>query len=185
LQQDFWLIFHQRDRPEWKRTSLFSCETRQTRETIIMSNWIKVILIISVCFVLLIVGVIGLGAYWWSRHKDELIGSAKNARTEGAAFGRKTDAQGCLDEGVRRHKEHHGFSDSILNNLFLGGCFEATRPTSGFCDGVPRSTEMMESVRWRLKRCTDAGLSDNYCGNLFAEVQKYCDSYQSKPATSP
>jgi hypothetical protein len=150
-----------------------------------MSTWVKALLIIAVCFVLLIVGVVGFGAYWLSRHKDQLVKSAENARSDGAAFGRATDNQGCLAEALRRHKEHHGFSDAILNNLFIDGCFEASRPTGGFCDGVPRLSELTESVRWRLKRCTEAGLSDSYCGNLFGEVQKYCESDKARSASSP
>jgi hypothetical protein len=150
-----------------------------------MSNWIKAILIFSVCVVLLIIAVVGLGAYWWTKHKDELVERGLNTRKEGAEFGKKTDDAGCLAEGLRRHRAHHGFSDAILNNLFLGGCFEAARPTSGFCDGVPQTKEMMESVRWRLKKCTDEGLSDSYCGNLFGEVQKYCESDKARSAPSP
>lgn len=150
-----------------------------------MSTWIKALLIISICFVLLIVGVVGFGAYWLSTHKDELIRSAESARADGAAFGRRTDNQGCLTEVLRRHKEHHGFSDAILNNLFISGCLDASRPTSGFCDGVPKTSEMTASVSWRLKKCTDAGLSDSYCGNLFGEVQKYCESDKAKSASTP
>jgi hypothetical protein len=150
-----------------------------------MPTWVKALLIIGICFVLLIVGVVGFGAYWLSKHKDELVKSAEDARADGAAFGQQTDNQGCLSEVLRRHKEHHGFSDAILNNLFLGGCLEASRPTSGFCDGVPKTSEMTESVRWRLRKCTEAGLSDSYCGNLFGEVQKYCESDKAKSASSP
>ncbi len=146
-----------------------------------MSNWIKALLISGVCLVLLIIAAIGLGAYWLSRHKNEILESGMNARKEGAEFGRRTDDHGCLAEGLRRHREHHGFSDAILNNLFLSGCLDATRPTEDFCEGVPRSSEMMESIRWRLKKCTDENLSDSYCGNLFAEVQKHCDSDKARP----
>lgn len=150
-----------------------------------MSTWIKALLIISICFVLLIVGVVAFGAYWLSTHKDELVKTAENARADGAAFGARTDNQGCLTEVLRRHKEHHGFSDAILNNLFLSGCLQASRPTSGFCDGVPKTSEIKDSVSWRLKKCTDAGLSDSYCSNLFGEVQKYCESDKAKSASSP
>jgi hypothetical protein len=153
-----------------------------------VSNWIKVMLICSVCFVLLIVAAVGLGAYWLSKHKNELLESGMSARREGAEFGRKSDDQGCLAEGLRRHRERHGFGDAILNNLFLNGCFETTRPTGTFCEGVPRSSEMMESIRWRIKKCADERLSDSYCGNLFAEVQKYCDSdkaHSKSPSQTP
>lgn len=141
-----------------------------------MSNWIKALLISAVCFVLLIIAGVGFGVYWFSKHKNELIETGMNARKEGAEFGKKTDDQGCLAEGLRRHRERQGFSDAILNNLFLAGCFDTARPTATFCEGVPRSSEIIESARWRVKKCTDENLSDNYCANLYAEVQKYCDS---------
>ena len=146
-----------------------------------MSSWLKAILIISLCFVVLIIGAVGLGAYWLTKHKDELMKSAESARADGVEFGRKTDNQGCLSEVLRRHREHHGFSDSIVNNLFLTGCLEASRPTAGFCDDVPKSTEILESARWGIRKCTEENLSDSYCGQIFSQVQRYCDSHREEP----
>ncbi|HEV2913696.1 MAG TPA: hypothetical protein VGX92_10495 [Pyrinomonadaceae bacterium] len=145
-----------------------------------MPTWLKALLIISLCVVLLIIGAVGLGAYWFTKHKDELLKSAQSARAEGVELGRKTDNQGCLSEALRRHREHPGFSDAIANNLFLNGCLDASRPTTGFCDGVPRSTEFIESTRWAVRKCTEENLSDSYCGQIFTQVQKYCDTHREE-----
>jgi hypothetical protein len=45
-----------------------------------MSDWLKAILIISLCFALLVIGAVGLGAYWWTKHRGELMKSAQSAR---------------------------------------------------------------------------------------------------------
>jgi hypothetical protein len=55
-------------------------------------------------------------------------------------------------------------------------CLEASRPTPGFCDEVPKATEFMKSAEWRLKQCRQAGLGgDNNCQNLFTPVQQFCE----------
>jgi len=42
-----------------------------------MPGWAKALIIIAVLAVLLVVGVIVAGAYWWSHNKDALIRRGK------------------------------------------------------------------------------------------------------------
>jgi len=68
-----------------------------------MPGWAKVLIIIAVLAVLLVVGMIVAGAFWWSRNKDSLIAQGKAVITEGQDAGRKTDNQGCVDESLTRY----------------------------------------------------------------------------------
>jgi hypothetical protein len=139
----------------------------------------KVLLTIACIFIALIVVaavLFSVGAYWFTQNKDRIAAGAKKSMEDGAAFGRQTDNQGCVDEALARHKRDNGFTSAIANNLFLQGCLRASRPTPNFCDAVPRQSEITKSISWRLDKCAEAGVNDQYCGNLFAQVQTFCES---------
>ena len=141
-----------------------------------MPGWLKALLIIAVVIVLLVLGCIGAGVYWWTKNKDALIGRAKQVTTEGRDFGRNSDNQGCVDESISRYKKEPGFSSSIATSIFMQTCLQNSRPTPGFCDEVPKETEFMKSARWRVDQCQRVDLSrDNYCQQLFSPVQKFCE----------
>lgn len=140
-----------------------------------MSTAVKVMLIVIALILLAVFAIAGLGAYWWSQNGQRLVEGVQQARNEGLTFGRSTDNAGCLNEALSRHRAHHGFSDAISNNLFLNGCLETSRPTAGFCEGVPPSDEFGATVGWQMEQCREAGISDNYCGQLFQQVQQHCE----------
>lgn len=141
-----------------------------------MSTGIKVILIVAALVLLLVVSIAGFGVYWWTQHGQGMIERAQNARNEGQEFGRQTDNAGCLNEALTRHRARPNFSDAIANNLFLNGCLETSRRTPGFCDGVPRADEFQATINWQLQRCREANLQDNYCGQIFQQVQRHCET---------
>lgn len=141
-----------------------------------MPGWLKVLLAIAIIVVLLVVGVVVGGVVWWSRNKDKLMGRAKEVMTEGREFGRNTDNQGCVDESIARYKKEPGFGSAISTNLFNKACLENSRPTSGFCNDVPKVTEFIKSAEWRKSQCTSVALgSDSYCPQLFQPVQEFCE----------
>lgn len=148
-----------------------------------MSKAGKIIIALVVCFVLLIAGVVGLGLYWWSHHKQELFEASEKQIEAGEAFGKQTDEQGCLDEAIKRYKENRGFVGSISTGLFLRSCLEASRPTPGFCDQVPKRSEILRSARWQIEQAKKAGIDDMYGKQLFGQLQEYCASKESKAAT--
>jgi hypothetical protein len=142
---------------------------------------LKVIVIVGVCLLLLVAVGAGAGYYWWTNHKDELLQSGKRAMDEGRELGAHTDNQGCLTEAVARAKRERGFSAAIGHNLFLRACLEASRPTPGFCDAVPARTEFMKSGAWVVQQCREVGMNgDNYCNQLFQQVQQFCETRQTK-----
>lgn len=141
-----------------------------------MPGWLKVLLIILIIIVVLVAGVIGAGVFWWMRNKDALIGRAKEVATEAKDFGGHSDNQGCVDEGVARYKKEPGFTSAISATMFMQMCLDASRPTPGFCDNVPKPREFVKTSEWRRDQCSRVNLSDDhYCQQLFQPVQTFCE----------
>jgi hypothetical protein len=141
-----------------------------------MPRWAKALIIAGVLIVLLVIGVIGAGLYWWSNNKDALMAKAKALVEEGQDSGRQTDNQGCVDQAVARYKRDPGFTNGISSGIFMESCLRVSRATPGFCDGVPRETEFIKSANWQQAECERVGLSsDQYCRQLFQGVERFCD----------
>ena len=140
-----------------------------------MPGWAKALIVVLVLGVLLVVGVVVAGVFWWSNNKDVLIGKAKAVVAEGEEAGRKTDNQGCVDQSVTRYKTDPGFTNGISSSIYLQSCLQTSRPTPGFCDEVPKETEFIKSGQWQLAQCEHVGLgSDQYCRQLFQSVERFC-----------
>jgi hypothetical protein len=140
-----------------------------------MPGWAKALIIVLVLMVLLVIGAIGAGIWWWSRNKDTLIARGKAVVAEGKDAGRKSDNQGCVDQSISRYKKEPGFASSIEASIFMQTCLQNSRPTPGFCDEVPKQTEFTRTAEWRMEQCRRVDLSsDNYCQHLFTPVQQFC-----------
>ena len=149
-----------------------------------MPGWLKVLIAVAIVVVLLVVGVVVGGVVWWSRNKDKLMGRAKEVMTEGREFGRNTDNQGCVDETLVRYKKEPGFTSVISLSIFSRACLDASRPTPGFCNDVPKPTEIIKSGQWRAEQCRRADLSsDSYCRQLFQPVQEFCQRGAGKTSS--
>ena len=148
-----------------------------------MSKAGKIITTLVVSIIILAAGSIGFGLYWWSHHKRELFETAQRQVEQGQEFGKKADEQTCLDEAIGRYKADRGFTGSISIGLFLRSCLEASHPTPGFCDQVPKRSEILKSVKWQLEQAKKAGIDDQYGRHLFTQVQEYCESKDSKSVT--
>ena len=141
-----------------------------------MPTWVKVLLIAVGLLALLSLAAAGLGVYLWREHGRGFVESTQKTMDEGREYGKHADAQGCLDEGLARHTRASGFGEIIGTNVFLRSCLEAARPTTGFCDEVPRQLEFIKSAQWQQQQCQKHGLSmEKQCGQLFSQVQKYCE----------
>jgi hypothetical protein len=137
-------------------------------------TWAIVLSIIGGLFLLGIIAVGGV-VYWVYHNKDRWIQSAKQLAKEGEEFGAKTNNAGCLEEALSRHKRDNSFTGRISTQGFLTVCLQASKPSPGFCDGVPPRNEIMKSANWALKKCADAGLqNDQGCQQIFGAVQSYC-----------
>jgi hypothetical protein len=146
-----------------------------------MPGWVKGLLIALVVILLLGGAVIGIGVFYVMRNKDAWLAKGKEIAEQGKSFGNTTDNQGCVDESVSRYKKDGGFTGVLSNTIFMRTCLEASRPTSGFCDEVPKPMEFMKTAEWRLKQCRAAGLQgDSNCQNLFTPIQQFCEHKSSK-----
>src|SRR5262249_48855723 len=143
--------------------------------------WVIVLSIIGGLFLLAIIAVGGI-VYWVYQNKDSWIRSAEQIGKESKDFGAKTDNEGCLNEALSRHKRDKSITGQISTTIFLGVCLQESRPSPGFCDGVPEKTEFMKSGAWTVKKCSDAGLqNDQGCQQLFKAVQEYCHRNNRRP----
>lgn len=141
-----------------------------------MPRWAKVLLIIFVALVLLVVGVVAAGAYWWSQNKDALIAKGKAVVADGQEAGRNSDNQGCVDKSVERYKAEPGLTNGITTSIFMRSCLMLSKPTPGFCDEVPAPTEFIKAGQWELQECQNVGLGeDQFCRSLFQTKQRYCE----------
>ena len=151
-----------------------------------MPSWLKVVLIVGGLLLLLLAASVGVLVYVAMKHGPGMVEAGKHSLEEGAAYGRGTDEEGCVDEAVARHGRADGLTDLINTNLFLRSCLEASRPTPRFCDSVPQRIEFMKSARWRLDECKRRGLSpEEQCGQLFQQVQQYCERAGRRGGAKP
>ena len=100
------------------------------------------------------------------------------------AFGKTTDKQGCIDEGLRRAEKLRTVSPGSIEfwveAAWTGNCLETSAPTANFCEGVPT---MLEELRKALKekayeeqmcKKTRLGQFDVNCKSVYSSKQKFC-----------
>lgn len=140
-----------------------------------MPKWLKVVLGILAVLVLTCGLFVAGGMYWFNSNKDKLKDLGDRAMNEGKAFGRTSDADGCVEEALKRLDAKSGLMDQVEHKVFLKACLGEAPPSAGLCDGVPRKGEIMKSATWALDECTrrkHAGNQD--CGRVLQELQDAC-----------
>src|SRR5918992_2003193 len=141
-----------------------------------MPTWMKVLLVVGVLLVVLVVGAVVAGYFVVRSYGPGLMEAGQQTYNEGVEYGRRTDNEGCLNEAAARQARVEGFTDMVRNGIFMQTCLEASRPTPGFCDGVPRQIEIMKGVAWQQQQCKRFGLRpEQQCGQLFQGVQRFCE----------
>jgi hypothetical protein len=141
-----------------------------------MPTWMKVLLVLGGLLLVLAVVAVVAGFFVVRRYGPGLVEAGKQTFSEGAEYGQRTDNEGCLNEAVARQARVEGFTDMIKNGVFMRACLEASRPTPGFCDGVPRQSEFMKGMGWQAQQCQRYGLKpEQQCGQLFQQVQQFCE----------
>ena len=140
-----------------------------------MPGWLKVLLTTAIIVVVLVVGLIGAGAFWWMRNKDSIRSQAKETAEAGREFGQNSDNQACVDETFARYKKlEPGFFNAINYGQFMRTCLESSRRTPGFCDDVPNG-KPMELMAWRESQCRHYDVpNDQKCGHLTMPEVMFC-----------
>ncbi len=145
-----------------------------------MPVWLRVILVIGGLLLLIVLGAAGAGWWWWSHHGRQAlkqgVEQGKVAMKEGEAFAAESDQAGCVDAAFLRRKDCASFGCQLDRSLFMAACLHKARETPGFCDGIPATTEIIASVKWRIERCAARGnAGDQACTQLYGAVQQFCD----------
>ncbi len=141
-----------------------------------MPVWLRVVLVILALGLFAVVSIAGLGWFWWHRHGKEFLESGKASMEAGQKAAATTDQAGCLEAAFQRGPGCQSMGCMLDRNLFFNGCVREARETPGFCDGAPRQTQIMDSVKYRLDQCAKRNLAqDQGCQQLYGEVQKFCE----------
>jgi hypothetical protein len=131
----------------------------------------KIIIIAGVASFVLLAVIVGVIIYVVSDKDYARQYSA--ALAEGREFGRRTDQDGCLREGMMRLKgaEEPSTSQLAANDAFIGECLSVSRPTPGFCEGVP-SVPYRE---WVADQCRQLGRADAVCLGVYDAKHTFCN----------
>jgi hypothetical protein len=132
------------------------------------------------CGVLLVIGlVIVIGAFIAMRTwGPQFLEATTRADTAGREFGKTTDHQGCMKEGMQRSK-----STTLLDigagmelSVFVDACLKVSRETANFCDGVP-SMFSLEANDWGAAECKKAGIDPEKtgCVHIMKRKHQFCN----------
>ena len=139
----------------------------------------KLILIGLGVFVFLIIGVtaliVGLVAYQTNTPESKL--ATAESQAAGREFGNTTDQQGCETEGRVRAKPIRVFEISRMvdNEFFVEECLKSSRPTPGFCAGVPPLWKLNKD-KWVIAQCEEAQMDEpaTGCLSVFRAKFSFC-----------
>jgi hypothetical protein len=150
------------------------------KEAGIMNKTVKVFLFS--CGGLLLTVVIGLGALYLLFQAT--LGQTFDEQAEEARqFGKTTDAQGCINEGLRRARllEAKDFSIKDLpGSTWMVNCLDTSQPTEGFCDKVPTMSEefgnALKEKAYEEQACKQIGFGQKHphCKMVFSGKQQHC-----------
>jgi hypothetical protein len=146
-----------------------------------MPKWLKIMILVAIggCVVF---GAGSALAYRW--FKGNLAGWSESAKVQGdagAAFGKGKASDACVAEAVRQLRISNSFSDELAHKFFLKACLGAATQPAGWCDDVPDKSELLGSVSWSLKKCTEVDmLNDQTCNRLMQTIQEHCHPVKSK-----
>jgi hypothetical protein len=85
-----------------------------------------------------------------------------------------------MKEGLARGTTSDDFKprQGIVRGTFIRACLESSRPTPGFCDGVPkRSLANPGNYDWTIEQCEKIGMdpSQTGCKMVFHEQAWFCE----------
>ena len=131
--------------------------------------------IVAFIGVLAVVAVIGFLMYSASDPDYKREYAAKKA--EGAEFGKNTDQDGCMKEGLTRARKMTLFQITpvLVNEVFVQACLKSSRPTPDFCNGVPGYWNL-HTDEWENDQCERAGMDplQTGCRSVFSARIDHC-----------
>ena len=145
--------------------------------------WWKGLLIAFGVLALIGIAIVGGITWWVMANKDRLVSESRDTMAEAKAFAESHDQDACVGEGLRKVAACDGFMCEAQTKIFTTFCLQQAEPTPGFCDGVPPTSEIMNTSRWVVAECERRGKKGNQrCSRLVQAVPEVCHgSRQAQP----
>jgi hypothetical protein len=101
-------------------------------------------------------------------------------RAEGQEFGKTTNQQDCMSEGLTRARamSTFEFKRGQIKSAFVRACLESSRPVAGFCDGLPQRSLTAPGAEsdWITEQCDKVGMDHvkTGCIAVFLTRLQFC-----------
>ena len=140
----------------------------------------KILLGIAGFFVLCI-GLVGWKGYsWWQAHGKAYVAAIKASAEDGKTFGRTSDNAACVKSALDRFSDDTTAVGPVLATGFTQNCLRESKPSPGFCDGVPQPSERRAVSDWVRTKCDAmATASSRTCLFALQAVPRYCHPTES------
>lgn len=131
-----------------------------------------IVCIVAGCVVL---GFVGLGA-WWSSKQRELRSMGIKTEKRASAFAKTHDEEACVKESIGQLRKCDGLVCRAVAGVFLDKCLPLSRPTPGFCSGDPKHDEIMAAATWAVGYCQQRAPDlQQECARMVNKVAEHCE----------
>lgn len=137
-----------------------------------MSQGWKIGLTIIVAFMLLMMLGVGACFYYFSQLGDQV----KEDQQAGERLGETADERACLQQALSRAEGKNAITGTASATVFLTTCLRKSRPSPGFCTGVPLSDNKEETRKWMDSKCNELGQNKITCGGVLTAVIAHCEN---------
>ncbi len=142
-----------------------------------MSRTLKIFLVVGLSGLLLLVLMVLAFFKFVSDNKDDWLAKGRDTLQEGIEAGKTLRDVDCLVEAVARHRDGRDGFAGMGARFWFKGCLQSAAPTDTLCLDVPKSTDIVGSIRWQTATCAKHGLTgESACGGTFSEIQRVCDA---------
>ncbi|HXI22414.1 MAG TPA: hypothetical protein VNG71_00960 [Pyrinomonadaceae bacterium] len=137
----------------------------------------RIILALLIVGGIVIIAIVVTIASWLTGSSKKASQQSAAKMQEGAVFGKTTNQQGCIDEGLTR-----GFKLGVFdfeaqgaNEDFVLGCLPASASSPGFCDGVPSGVKNI-FVDWTKAKCEKIEMPGTICTGIYDQQIRFCEN---------
>jgi hypothetical protein len=136
----------------------------------------RIIIVLLIVGAIAIVAVVVTIASWLTGTGKQASSRTAARMQEGGEFGKKTNQQGCIDEGLKRGARLGllDFETQGANEDFVLGCLQSSSPSPGFCDGVPSGFKNI-FVDWTKQKCEKVNMIRPVCTGIYDMQIQFCE----------
>lgn len=138
---------------------------------------------LTIIAAIMLLMMLGAGAcfYYFSQIGEQV----KEDQIAAEKLGETADEQACLHEALARAEGKNAIAGAASATVFLTTCLRKSRPSIGFCDGVPSGDDREATRRWAEAKCKELGKDGIACGVIIGGVIGHCQNRGSDPLPSP